>query len=391
MRIEIYNRINKEDKAEKEIIYLTKNYPGKTKYLILAAEFYYSNGNIEKAQNYYSKAEKINSNDPGIKLSLLGFYRKENNYKLFFNIVDSLIYGNQITIDKKFQILNSLITDPKELNAYRVEIKSVVNKLEVKFPDEIRVNILKGDFYANLNEYTRALEEYKIYLREEQGNYYVWQQVLYLENINESYQDLYDDSKIASELFHQSPVFYFFYGVSCIQLKKDKEAVKVLKLGLAFVGKNNALKLQYYSLLGEAYKNLKQFDLSDQSFESALNIDHKDLIVLNNYAYYLSLRNENLGKALKMSKKTIEAENDNSTYLDTYGWINYKMGKYIDAEKYVKKAIEFNAKPSSEVLEHYGDILIKIGKTEQAKIYWKKAIDTGGNAERLNKKVKNSE
>ena len=391
IRIEIYERTNKTEKAEKEILYLTKNYPDEIKYLIMAAEFYYGNGDFEKADDYYKLAEINNPADPAIKLSMLGFYRKKNEYKNFFNVLDSLISGNEVGIDKKLQILNSLITDGREIDANKSKIENVIKVLQNNSPDEIRIYILKGDFYSNLNEYKEALLEYKNYLRNERGNYYVWQQVLYLENMSESYHDLYDDSKIATELFQQSPVFYFFYGVSCIQLKKNEKAIKVFKLGMPYVGENRALKLQYYSLLGEAYKNIREYDLSDKSFENALKIDKNNLIVLNNYAYYLSLRNDMLDKALKMSRKTIEAEKENSTYLDTYGWIFYKMENYIEAEKYLKKAIEFNKEPSAEILEHYGDVLLKVQKRGEAIVYWKKAMNAGGNKELLSKKIKNSE
>ena len=75
-----------------------------------------------------------------------------------------------------------------------------------------------------------------------------------------------------------------------------------------------------HHLLGDTKSAYKAYD-------KALKIDPSYAPVLNNYAYYLSEEGKQLKKARSMSKKTIEAEPDNATYLDTYGWILHLLGK----------------------------------------------------------------
>jgi len=388
-RIKIYEQNRNFDKAKNEISLLIKNFPGKLNNLLMAAEFYYSQGNFREAEKYYSKAEIIKPGDPQIKGSMLGFYRKKNNYDRFFNLVDTLIVGDKISTTKKLQLISSLINDPKELADHSEPIRKSIDLLKKVDPDENKILILKGDYYARMNKNTKAQIAYRQYLKNEQGNYDVWQQALFLENLNENYDTLYADGKLATRLFQRSPVLYLFYGIACNQLKKEDEALEVFKTGLQYVGDNERLALQYYSLLGETYRNLGNYELSDTSFEKALKIDSQDQIVLNNYAYYLSLRNTRLEKALKMSKQTIKKEPKNSTYLDTYGWILFSMKKYNEAEKYLKKAILLDSNPGAVGLEHYGDALWMVNKKKEAILFWKKAIEKGGVEEKLKNKINN--
>jgi tetratricopeptide (TPR) repeat protein len=87
----------------------------------------------------------------------------------------------------------------------------------------------------------------------------------------------------------------------------------------------------------------------------------------------LSLEGKKLKKALEMSKKTIDAEPNNSTYLDTYGWILHLLGQNEEAKKYIKQAIANGGKGSAAVIDHYGDILFDLGEYDLAFLYWSDA------------------
>ena len=109
--------------------------------------------------------------------------------------------------------------------------------------------------------------------------------------------------------------------------------------------------------------------------------------MLNNYAYYLSVRGEHLDKAEQMSKQSNEIQPDQSSYEDTYGWVFYKEGKFNDAKTWIEKALSHGADKSGTVLEHYGDILFKMGDLNKALEYWQKAKDAGDGSDLLDKKL----
>jgi tetratricopeptide (TPR) repeat protein len=66
----------------------------------------------------------------------------------------------------------------------------------------------------------------------------------------------------------------------------------------------------------------------------------------------------------------------------------YKLGRYKDAEKQMKKCLSLDKSPSGANLEHYGDILFKLGKENEAKEYWNKAKKAGGYSKDLEQKLK---
>ena len=70
-----------------------------------------------------------------------------------------------------------------------------------------------------------------------------------------------------------------------------------------------------------------------------------------------------------MSKKTIDQEPDNATYLDTYGWLLHLLGKDQDAKAVFKHALIYGAKDSATSLEHYAEVLESLGENDLAKVY----------------------
>ena len=134
---------------------------------------------------------------------------------------------------------------------------------------------------------------------------------------------------------------------------------------------------------------MKNYRLSDENYEKALKIDPENSYVLNNYAYYLSLRNENLEKAETMSAKSVKLDPGNAANMDTYGWVLYKLGRYTEAAEWVEKAIELLPHRLMLIyLEHLGDIYFKLGDTDKARSNWQNALKVGKGSEFLEKKIK---
>ena len=138
--------------------------------------------------------------------------------------------------------------------------------------------------------------------------------------------------------------------------------------------------------LASTYDALKRYDESDKTFESALKVDSLNAMVLNNYAYSLAERGEQLQRAFLMSKQSLEKDSVNASYLDTFGWIYYRMGNFSEAERYVKRAIEAG-EVSAVVYEHLGDIYFRLNQPDKAKEYWSKALERDSKNSTLKEKL----
>jgi Tfp pilus assembly protein PilF len=124
-----------------------------------------------------------------------------------------------------------------------------------------------------------------------------------------------------------------------MQLKKQQEAIKVFKKGVVMCGDNDQLQAQFYSSLGDAYHQINRHGASDSSYERALLLKPNDTYVMNNYAYYLSLRQVNLSRAAELSKRSNELSPNNESFEDTYGWILFRLKNYEEAKSWIEKAI----------------------------------------------------
>ena len=161
----------------------------------------------------------------------------------------------------------------------------------------------------------------------------------------------------------------FLTGNTYYRLGKQKECLPYLeKANNLFPSDLNTL-----STLGIVYDNLNMDAECEKLYDQALKHHPENILLLNNYAYHLAERGKRLKEALEMSRKTIEQEPENSSYLDTYGWIYFKLKDYKNAKKFIEKAIKLGSNP--ELLEHLGDVYEAMGEIVKALKYWNQALE----------------
>jgi tetratricopeptide (TPR) repeat protein len=384
----IYQRMNKNDKAIEELKKLIALDPKDAQPYGMLAEVYQSMGNKEKALETYNMILQIDPENPYIHLSLADYYRSNGEKEKSVEELKKAFLNPDLDIDTKISILSSyyaLISIHPELQEQALEMCEL---LIASHPSEPHAHAVYGDFLNQDKKFDKARIEYAKARDLGSKEFIVYSQILFLDSQLQLWDSLKNDSKEALELFPDQPLVYFFNGIANIQKKNFSEAVTILNSGLKLIVDNKNLEAQFYTNLGDAYNELKQYPKSDESYEKSLAINPKDANVLNNYAYFLSVRNEQLEKAEEMSKLSNELEPTQASYEDTYGWIMYKMNKLQDAKIWIEKAMSNGADKSAAVLEHYGDILFKLGDTARALENWQHAKDAGdGASEFLDKKI----
>jgi len=182
------------------------------------------------------------------------------------------------------------------------------------------------------------------------------------------------------EPYTQKSVAYFWMG-------QNDETMKILAKGLKQV-KTDKDRALLYNLRGDYYHTLGDRQKMYADYDSTLIYDPDNISVLNNYAYYLSVENRELERALKMSARTLEAEPLNATYLDTYAWILFKMKRYKEALGYMEKALRYLETDNPEIYEHYGDVLFMCGEKEKALENWHKAVRFNSSSATLDQKIR---
>jgi tetratricopeptide (TPR) repeat protein len=386
-KFKIYKAINNYEKALVEIQKLIKVFPKEAKYYGILGELYLDKGENEKAYAAYTDLQKVDPENPYVHLSLADYYRKLKQNDKSFNEIKAAFRSKDLDIDTKVKILLSYYNITESYTELRADAEELCKILVDVHSDDAKAFSIYGDFLYRDRNFEEARVQFRKAIALDKEKYALWDALLRIESELNDFSAMEKESKETIELFPNQYLPYFFNGVSNIQLKNYQQAVDVLNAGLEYVFGNEPLLSQFYANIGDAQNQLKNYAASDSAYTKALEIDGDNTYVLNNYAYYLSLRNSDLAKAEAMSKKSNELEPNNSSYQDTYGWILYQMKKYDDAKVWIGKALETGGKSNGTLLEHYGDVLYKLGETEEALKYWSEAKKAGSTTELIDKKI----
>jgi tetratricopeptide (TPR) repeat protein len=385
----LYIILNKPDLAILEIKKLQKEYPSNVAYPLLIAEIYVSEKNTVGAEITFKEIENKYGTDPTAQAALAEYYLSKKDEKAYNDFMLKLMQNKNVSTETKISIiLPTLKKLDEDSIANDNHIIELVKSISLAAPTDKDAILI----YANVLTYSKktilAIVQYKRYLTIDSSNFDVWIQVASLYFDEKMYDSTIVISEIASKLFFDKALPYFYKGLAYVQKNEQEKAIESLTIALKKDASNNALAALIHTSLGDAYNSLKQYKQSDESFDAALKLFPLDATTLNNYAYYLSVRNERLTDAEAMSKKSLELQPNSKSFLDTYGWILFQQGKFEEAKKYIEKAIQSNGEEDGTLFEHLGDVYFKLNDLLNAKKYWQMAKDKGGDNSILINKIK---
>ena len=376
-KAKLYSKLDNVKNASAEIMKLVKKYPEKTDYLGLLAELYLSHDQEKKGLQLLNKIVKQDPNNGFVQLYLADYYRTKNDTLNTEKYIHSALLNDKVDNGLKVQYLLKLLVNQNELNLSLDHIYSYLQLLLDKYHDDIAVRTLNADFLKRTNRLEECRGELEFLISKEKNNYLVWEELLMMYNQLEDTAAMYNGGLECLNYFPNEPLPYVMISLPLLIRNDYTKAMDYLKQGLALAPDNSPIKAQLFAYLGEAYYKQGNVKEAFAMFDSTLLINPGDIMTLNNYSYYLSLRDEHLDKAEKMISIAISADPNNSTFLDTYAWVLFKRKNYSLAKFYIRSAIENDKNPSGVLYEHYGDILYMNGEKEEAVKMWQKALELG--------------
>ena len=387
----IYLDMKKNKSALSELEKLVKKYPAESRYYGFIADYYFSLQDYDNALEYYNKVLEIDPENGIAYFSIANLDIIKKDTTSFVNNFKKGLLSKGVPFQVKLQKILPLVVDRKDGFITDVQIENFFKILTDNYPFESNGFIYYANFLKSLNEKEKALEYFKKASNIDPNNDLVWQEILFLEYDLQQLDNIRKDGVVAIEKFPENPLFYLLTGSAFMQGNDYDKALEYFKKGIQFVGNNPKLRSQFLASIGDCYYSKKDSKTAFQYYDEALNLDELNLVVLNNYSYYLSLEGKNLSKAEKMISKCVELEPGNSTYLDTYAWVMFKMKRYFEAKYLIERAIDNGGDTSDVILEHYGDILYKNGDKEGAIKQWKKALKLGKGSGKLEEKIEKGE
>jgi tetratricopeptide (TPR) repeat protein len=362
--------LNLPDSIEITLHKLIALQPQSLQYKGLLAEFYMSQNNFEAADSVYKSLINKGNVNGYLYLSMSNFERLRKNYHqalvYYFKAVDD----TSIDVQKKTDFLTMLQQEnPPQDSIYLLTLDYLIKV----YPENTDILKRKARFFITNSESELALLYLKKVVELKPADIGSWMIVFETEYRLGLYELMYNDANKALEYYPNQAEIYFYAGIGALRSEKLIESISLLKTSAAYAYDNKELLLQIDSYLGEAYHFNKDYGLSDLYYTRALQLDSMNLVILNNYAYYLSERNDKLDLALSYITICVQHEPTNYIYLDTKAWILYHQNEYSKALIAIEKAVANGGNDDADILQHYGDILLKLGKNEKAKENWKKA------------------
>ena len=368
----LYLELKDFNKAATELENLLIEFPYDTEIYEILSDCYILSGDFDKALEILIKLSELKPNSPSIHLSLSDFYLQKGNYEKYREELLLAFSSEKLDVQLKIKKIVPLLTLIYENKLENFDFVFELSKIIVEIhPFDAMSNYIYADLLRIDQQIELSVSYYKKVVEINKNEIGAWEEMLFLELRLNKLDSLNTDSEQAIEIFPTNPVFYYLNGLSFYYKKNYEKTIEPIKTGLNFVVSNPNLSSEMYSILGNSYNELKDFENSDISYERALEYMPDNVQVLNNYAYYLSLREENLERAEEMSKKTIEMFPEEANYLDTYAWILYKMKKYEQAKSWMQKAIDISERET--FYSHMAEILIELGEKEEAEFYLEKS------------------
>lgn len=359
-------------------------------YVTLLGDTYVLFGNYVKAREAFEKVLSEEPDDVFALSSLGNLYQIQNNDSMYCNMVERLLKSEKLDTKRRIETL-MVYTRHMEATDTTYMMSFIKEMSELPF-DRLEL----AEFYVRYLTYRNAPQEIVVPVLEkilsiEPEHRSAMLQLLVFAGERNDYESVVKYADNALMYIPDMLELYYYKGISYYFLGKKEECLDIYRQGLERRSEESSYEMvsTVFSLLGDTYHELGNTDKCMEAYDSALVYNPTNVSVLNNYAYYLSLEGRDLQRALEMSRKTIDAEPDNATYVDTYMWVLFMLERYEEARAYADKLMSIEGEKGSVEYHHCGDIYAKCGDMDRAVEYWTKAREKGDMSRILAKKIKN--
>ena len=362
------------DEAARRTEALIEKQPEEIRYKALLADIYSEDNKPEKSDSIYK--ELIENNPDDIESQLLYlmnlvFKKQYSGINLFLN---NVFESEVVDRDREVAIAGRILSDTAYVKENATSLEESLKILENRYPDDEEILSMRPGVYETAGESEKAVTRYEELISKIKPGFYFKERLILLYADKKEYKKLFDLTKDYSRENNLSLLAKVYYAISAMELKEYEVAENELNKAMVLAGNIDELKVQVLSLMGDLKHRMKDYDSSYGYFEEALKITPNDPLILNNYAYFLAEGGRDLKKALKMAEKVMTTEGDNSTYIDTYAWVLFKLGRYRDAYKAMSTIFEKQEERDPELMEHMGYIMHALGKCGEAVVYWEDAM-----------------
>ena len=389
-KFRIYLQMKDDKKAFQEIESLVQEYPMDMRYQVILGDVYLQNGKKQEACDVYQKVLAAEPDNPMAIFSMASYYKQTGQEELYQQQLDTLLLNKKVTPDTKVGVMRQMIVENEQADKDSTQIIALFDRIMKQEQDDPQIPMLYAQYLLSKNMEAESVPVLEQVVDLDPTNNAARMMLIGAAVKKEDYKQIIKVCEPGIEATPDALEFYYYLAVAYNQAEKPDSVISICKRALEHKtadGKKEIVS-EFYSILGDMYHTQKQMKEAYAAYDSALVYNPSNIGALNNYAYYLSVERRDLDKAEEMSYKTVKAEPNNATYLDTYAWILFEKGNYAEARIYIDNAMKSEGGDKSDVIvEHCGDIYYMTGDVDGALTYWKKALEMGSESKTLKQEI----
>lgn len=389
-KFRIYLQMKDDKKAFQEIESLVQEYPMDMRYQVILGDVYLQNGKKQEAYDVYQKVLAAEPDNPMAIFSMASYYKQTGQEELYQQQLDTLLLNKKVTPDTKVGVMRQMIVENEQADKDSTQIIALFDRIMKQEQDDPQIPMLYAQYLLSKKMESESVPVLEQVVDLDPTNKAARMMLIGAAVKKEDYKQIIKVCEPGIEATPDALEFYYYLAVAYNQAEKPDSVISICKRALEHTTADSKKETvsEFYSILGDMYHTQKQMKEAYAAYDSALVYNPSNIGALNNYAYYLSVERRDLDKAEEMSYKTVKAEPNNATYLDTYAWILFEKGNYAEARIYIDNAMKSEGGDKSDVIvEHCGDIYYMTGDVDGALTYWKKALEMGSESKTLKQKI----
>ena len=388
-KFRIYLQMKDDKKAFQEIESLVQEYPMDMRYQVRLGDVYLQNGKKQEAYDVYQKVLAAEPDNPMAIFSMASYYKQTGQEGLYQQQLDTLLLNKKVTPDTKVNVMRQMIVENEQADKDSTQIIALFDRIMKQEQDDPQIPMLYAQYLLSKNMEAESVPVLEQVVDLDPTNKAARMMLVGTAVRKEDYKQIIKVCEPGIEATPDALEFYYYLAIAYNQAEQPDSVVSICKRALEHTTADSKKEVvsDFYSILGDMYHTQKQMKEAYAAYDSALVYNPSNIGALNNYAYYLSVERRDLDKAEEMSYKTVKAEPNNATYLDTYAWILFEKGNYAEARIYIDNAMKSDDEKSDVIVEHCGDIYYMTGDVDGALSYWKKALEMGSESKTLKQKI----
>jgi tetratricopeptide (TPR) repeat protein len=379
------------DRAIREVRLLTERYPYDLRYRTLLANTLLVTNHDEEAFDLLSRVLDADPANVSAQQVLRNYYLRHGDEEAADSVNHVILLNPATSISDKGDQLRRIIIENMQQGGDSTMVLTLFNELLAQPNPSADIAELKAAYMQLVQmpeDSVASALAYVLTLNPAQAS-------ARLMLVQQAWQAQDDDRIIslcqeARQYNPEEMAFYYYQGMAYYRRQDVDNALEAFSNGIGVINEDSSPEIvsDFYAVMGDLLHQKGRVSEAFAAYDSCLHWKSDNIGCLNNYAYYLSLQNQRLEEAERMSYATVRAEPRNTTYLDTYAWILFMQHRYTEAKVYIVQALQNDDDPDAVILEHAGDIFALCNEMEDALAYWERALVGDPQNNILKKKIK---